>query len=160
MSDTRAVLRDAVDGLPAIRGTAESALIEMKDTVRSAVNSAACIAAAAGGELHSIKQAWGIGSSSAGGAVCDLCAAPFVHGPHLAPRIRALQTALDGCDRDRAALGSAHEQLRQLDREMVVLSSTLGAIVPQLHAAGSTLSAAQKSVTEQLACSSEHQHDA
>ena len=162
MSDARAVLRDAVHGLPVIRETAENALSDMRHTVQSAMSGAALFAAAAGDELHSVRAAWGgnygsiSGGGSSGDVVCDFCAAPFIHGSALAPEVQALQLALDSCDQDAHSLLRANRQLRQLELELAEMPVALTSCAASLRQSAVHVSGMQNSVSQQLERAEQH----
>lgn len=75
-------------------------------------------------------------------AMCDFCAAPFVHGPAIAPELRRLRAALDRCPAD-GHVRAAHAQLEAIERELPALSAEIVPLPAGLGSECATLVAAQ-----------------
>lgn len=76
------------------------------------------------------RRALGVAARSE--AVCDLYAAPFVHGPALEAEARRLDTALSRFP-EQAQVRQAHEQLHTIELELPSVSAALMAVsAPEL----------------------------
>ena len=77
--------------------------------------------------LDLVGRALGLEKSDDTGALCDLYAAPFIHGPALAPELRRLQDRFDQMP-EESELRTAHAQIHQMLESQPAASEALEAL--------------------------------
>lgn len=104
--------------------------------------------------LRTVRRVFGGGASEQ--AVLDYCAAPFVHGPALAPEIHQLQATIEQGDPEPLVHGG-HERLRHL--ELDVLATLPSSMAPLASSALPTDLGANvcATVATQLARAEQHE---